>query len=211
MARPYVSQMVESRSIVRGLASGPGAGREGAGEELPADPVELADVTPAEAAQEGAQGGGGLQAEAEDPLGAAGPQRVRIVDAVAAGKRGHDKRQELVADIRPTGPGAEVEVFVDEGLEAEMGGQGGRQEEPGVGHQAVVIKGCVEPVEAVRRSHQSGAPLGGSMGRLQRHLPSSDGHLIRRLRAAQPRLTGGSGLSGQACTALLVMGQSRLA
>jgi transposase len=32
------------------------------------------------------------------------------------------------------------------------------------------------------------------MGRLQRHLPSSDGHLIRRFRAAQPRRSGGSGL-----------------
>ena len=54
---------------------------------MAADRVERSDVTPAEAAQEGAQGGGGLHAEAEDPLGATGPQRVRIVDAVATGKR----------------------------------------------------------------------------------------------------------------------------
>ena len=75
---------------------------------MPSDGVELADVAPAEAAQERAQGGGGLHAEAKDSLGAAGPQRVRIVDAVAAGKRGHDKRQELVAGVPPAGPITEV-------------------------------------------------------------------------------------------------------
>ncbi len=41
-------------------------------------------------------------------------------------------------------------MLVDEALEAEVLGQGGRQEEPRVGHQAIVVEGRVEPVEAVR-------------------------------------------------------------
>jgi hypothetical protein len=41
-------------------------------------------------------------------------------------------------------------VLVNEVLETEMGGQGGRQEEPGVGHQAVIIERHIEAVEAVR-------------------------------------------------------------
>ena len=63
-----------------------------------------------------------------------------------------------------------------------MLGQGGRQQEPRVSDQPIVVKGRVEAVEAVRRSHRSGAPLSGLMGVSQRHLSSSDGHLIRRLR-----------------------------
>jgi hypothetical protein len=52
----------------------------------------------------------------------------------------------------------------DELPEAEVLSQGGRQQEPGVGHQVVVVEGHVEPVKGVRRSHQSGAPLVGLMG-----------------------------------------------
>ncbi len=98
----------------------------GPGEEMAADGVELADVTPAEAAQEGAQGGGGLHAEAKDPLGATGSQRVRIVDAVTTRERGHDERQELVAGVRPAGPVTEFQMLVEEVLETEVRGQGGR-------------------------------------------------------------------------------------
>jgi hypothetical protein len=39
---------------------------------------------------------------------------------------------------------------LDEVLEAKMLGQGGRQQEPGVGHQAIVVEGRVEAVQAVR-------------------------------------------------------------
>ena len=76
-----------------------GAGRPGPGEELAADPVELADVAPAEAAQERAHGRGGLDREAEDPLRAASPKRIHVVDAVAARERRQDEGQELVAGV----------------------------------------------------------------------------------------------------------------
>jgi len=132
------------------LGSGSRSGRPGPREDLPADPVELADVTPAEAPQERAQGRGRLDRETQDPLGAVGPQRVRIVDAVATREGRHDERQELVARIRPAGRRAEVEVLVHQLAQAEMVSQRGRQEEPRIGHQAVIVEGHIEAVEAVR-------------------------------------------------------------
>ena len=141
--------MVESRSIVNGAEPGPVPPPRPA-EDLPTDPVELADVAEAEAAQEGAQGGGGLHGEPQDPLGAASPQGVRIVDAVAAGEGRHHHGQELVARVRPADRRTEVEVLVHQLAKAEMVSQRGRQEQPCVGHQAVVIEGHIEPIEAVR-------------------------------------------------------------
>ena len=41
-------------------------------------------------------------------------------------------------------------MLVDEALQTEVVGQGGRQQESGVSHQAVVVEGHIEPVEAVR-------------------------------------------------------------
>ena len=84
----------------QGLATRSGAGRPAPGEQLAADPVELPDVTPAEAAQERPEGRRGLDREAEHTLRAAGPQGIRVVDRVATSERGHDERQELVAKRR---------------------------------------------------------------------------------------------------------------
>jgi hypothetical protein len=121
--------------------------------------VELADVAPAEAAQEGAQRGRGLDDEPENLLRAAGAQGGRVVDAVTARERGEDQGQELVADVRPARRLAEVEVLPHELLQAEMLGQGGRQQEPGIGHELRPVERRVDPVEAVGRSHPAGAPL----------------------------------------------------
>jgi len=52
--------------------------------------------------------------------------------------------------VRPTGSVAEVEMLVDELTEAEPLGQSDRQDEPRIGHEAVVVEGDIEPVEAVR-------------------------------------------------------------
>ena len=51
--------------------AGTGPGSPGSGQQLPAHPVELADVAPSEAAQEGAQGGRGLDHAAQDTGGSA--------------------------------------------------------------------------------------------------------------------------------------------
>jgi hypothetical protein len=117
---------------------------------MPSDGVELADVAPAEAAQERAEGGHRLDREVEDPRRPARPECGRVVDAVTARERRHDEREQLVADVRPTDRLPEVQVRLDELAQAEMRGEGGRQEEPRVGHQAIVVEGRVEPVEAVR-------------------------------------------------------------
>lgn len=93
--------------------------------------VELAHVAPAEAAQERARGGRRLDPEAEHPLGATGPQRIGIIDAVAARERRHHQRQELVADVGPAHCRPQVEVLIDQLPEAQMLCQGGWQQEPG--------------------------------------------------------------------------------
>jgi hypothetical protein len=133
-----------------GCGSRSGTGGPGSGQQLAADPVELANVAPGEAPQERAEGRGGLDAEAEDPLGATGSQGVRVVDAVAAGEGRHDQGQELVADVRSTGLVAEVEIRIHELTQTEVMGQAGRQQEPRVGDQPIVVEGHIEPVEAVR-------------------------------------------------------------
>src|SRR5207245_8786553 len=104
--------------------AGSGAGRPGPGEQLAADPVELADVAPAKAAQERPQGRRRLDREAEDPGRAAGAQGVRVVDTVAPGQRREDEREELVANVRSAGLRPEIEMLGDEPPEAEVLSQG---------------------------------------------------------------------------------------
>ena len=67
-----------------------------------------------------------------------------------ARERGGDQGQQLVPDVRPTRGSPEVEVGVDELLQTEMLGERGRQQQPRVGHQAVVVEGRFNPVEAMR-------------------------------------------------------------
>jgi hypothetical protein len=142
-----------------GCRPGTGSCPPGPGEEMPADGVELADVAPAEAAQERAQGRCRLDPEAEDPVRAAGPRRGRVIDAVTARERGHHERHELVTRVGSTGLLPEIEVGLDEIVEAQMLSQRGRQQEAGIGHELRPVERGVNPVEAVGRSHPAGAPL----------------------------------------------------
>jgi len=104
----------------------------------------------AKAAQERAQSRGSLEGEPENSRRPAGSERVCVVDAVAARERRGDEAEDLVPDVRPTDRGAEIEMRVHQFAQAEMLGQGGRQKKPGIGHQTIVVKGCVEAVGAVR-------------------------------------------------------------
>jgi len=54
-----------------------------------------------------------------------------------------------VADVGVPGSVAQVDVVVEQLPQAEMLGEGGRQDEPGVGHQSLVVKGHRHGVEAV--------------------------------------------------------------
>ena len=134
----------------QGCIAGSGPGLPGLGQQLPADPVQLPDVSPAEAAQEGAQGGRGLDHTPQDPGGTATAQRISVVDAVAAGQgRGHQGHQ-LVAGVGPARGIPQVKVFVHQFTQTQTDGQGGGQQQPSIGHQAVVVEGDVDAVGVLR-------------------------------------------------------------
>ena len=113
---------------------------------------------PPEAAQERAQGGGSLSRETEHAGGPTSAQRIGVVDAVAACQRGSDQRQHLVPSVRPSRRAAEVKVMVDEFSQAQVPGEGGRQEQAGIGHQAMVVKEDADTVGFVLWQHLLGAP-----------------------------------------------------
>ena len=130
--------------------AGSRSGRPGAGEQCAADAVELADVAPAEAAQEGPERGRRLHGAAEHAPGAAGAQRIGVGDAVAARERRGDQGQQLVAGVRPPRRVTEVEVGVRQFTEAEPAGERGGEQQARVVHQAVVVEGDVYPVGVAR-------------------------------------------------------------
>ena len=74
---------------------------------------------------------------------------IGVVDAISAGQRGCDQRHHLVAGVRPPRRAAEVEVTVDEFPQAQVPGEGGRQEQAGIGHQAVIVEGDTDAVGVV--------------------------------------------------------------
>ena len=106
-------------------------------QQLAAHAVELTDVAPAEAAQEGAQSlpsrwrglEGALSRETQGAGRPPGAQRIRVVDAVAARQRGSRPASESLSPvIGPPRRAAEVEVTVDEfpqdpGAEARVAGR----------------------------------------------------------------------------------------
>ena len=87
--------------------AGSGPSGPGPGQQLPAHPVQLADVAPPEAAMDGAQGGWRLDRAAQ------------------------------------------VKVMVNEFPQAQMPGEGGWQEQTGIGHQAVIVKDDTDTVGVV--------------------------------------------------------------
>ena len=157
--------LADGRVHVDGQRRVAGSGPSGPcpGQQLAAHPVELTDMPPAKAAQEGAQGGWRLDHAAENTDRPTGAQRIGGVDAVAASQGGGDQRQHLVPRVRPSRRAAEVEALLDEFGQAEMPGQGGRKEQPGVGHQSAVVEGDLDAIGMVAWQHLLGAPFLGSV------------------------------------------------
>ena len=122
----------------------------GPGQQLAAHPIQLADLAPPEAAQEGPQGGWRLDHAAESAGRPAGAQRIGVVNAVAASQRGCHQGQHLVSRIRPPRRICEVNMVVDEFTQTQVLGEGDRQEQPGIGHQAVVVEGDLNAVGMVK-------------------------------------------------------------
>ena len=125
--------------------SGPGSSQQ-----LPAHPIQLADVAPPEAAQERPQGGGRLDHATESASRPAGAQHVGVVNAVAPSQRRRHQGQHLVAHIRPPRRSSEVNVVVDEFTQSQVLGEGDRKEQPSISHQAVVVEGDVDAVGVLR-------------------------------------------------------------
>ena len=94
-------------------------------------------------------------------LTATGPEGVDVVDAVAAGEHRGDHRHRLIARVSRTGRPAQVDGLVDQVLDPKLLGERRGEQEPGVGDQASVVEGHVEPVEGVRDLHPTGALRGG--------------------------------------------------
>ena len=64
-----------------------------------------------------------------------------VVNAVATSQRGDHQGQHLVSRIRPPRRICEVNMVVDEFTQTQVLGEGDREEQPGIGHQAVVVEG----------------------------------------------------------------------
>ena len=110
-----------------------------------ADPIQLADVAPPEAAQERPQGGWRLDYAAQGLGGSPGAQHVGVVNAVAGQRRRH-QGQHLVTRIRPPRRIAQVQVMVNQFTQTQVLGQRDRKEQPSIGHQAAVVEGDLDAV-----------------------------------------------------------------
>ena len=135
--------------MVNGASPGPAPACQARASNSLAHPVQLTDVAPTEAAQEGAQGGWRLDRAAQGAGRPPGAQRISVVDALAASQRGGHQGHQLVAGVGPPRRAAQVEALPDEFGQAEMPGQGGGKEQPGIGHQAAVVEGDTNAVGVV--------------------------------------------------------------
>ena len=104
--------------------------------------------------QEGAQGGRRLDHAAQHPpnraSGPAGAQHVGVVNAIAPSQCRSHQGHHLVTSIGSARGPAQVNVAVDQFPQSQALGQGDRQEQPGIGHQAMIIKGNLDAVGALR-------------------------------------------------------------
>ena len=106
-------------------------------------------MAPPEAAQEGSQGGWRLDHAVENTGRPAGAQRIGVVDAVAARQRRRNQGHQLIAGVGPPRRAAGIEVMVYEFPQAQVLGEGGRQEQADIGHQAGVVKDDANTVGVV--------------------------------------------------------------
>ena len=99
----------------------------------------------------------------------------------------------LVARVRPPRGIAQVEALPDEFGQAEMPGQGGRKEQPGIGHQTRIVEGDLDTVGIVLWQHLLGDPCFWLVFCLENHYPRCTGALsclFRTLLHALPRWIG---------------------
>ena len=88
---------------------------------------------------------------------------------------------------------AQVKAPVNQSGQAEMLGQGGRQDQPSIVHQAVVVKGDLDVVGMVAWEHLLGALGLGSVLCLGNHYPRCTGALFAPSAHRDTHLFGGLG------------------
>ena len=87
--------------------------------------------------------------------------RSRYNAAVSNGQAPTHQGQQLISRIRPTGHISQVNVVVHQLTQSRMMGQSGRQDQPGISHQAVVVEDGFDAVRIVAWEHPLGAPRFG--------------------------------------------------
>ena len=107
-------------------------------------------MVPPETTQIGSQRGWRLDHASQDSSGTDGTWRIGGVDAVATGQRRRHQGHHLVAGVGSARSAAQVNVAVYQLAQTQTLGQSDRQDQPRIGHQAVVIKGDVDAVGALR-------------------------------------------------------------
>ena len=133
----------------QGRVAGSGSSRPGPGQQLPAHPIQLADMSPSETAQERPQGRWRLDRAAQGAGCSAGAQHVGVVNAVSSGQSRSHQRHHLVAGVGSAWGATQVQVPVNQLRQAQMPAQRGWQDQPSIGHQAVVVKGDLDAVGVV--------------------------------------------------------------
>jgi hypothetical protein len=136
-----------------------------------------------ERAQERADRGGRGNTMAEHLPGGPGAQPIAVVDPAASGQQRVDHGHRLVAHLGSAGHLAELHVAVQQLAQPQPDRQGGRQQQPGVGDQALVVKGDSDFIGVVA-SHLTGVLLRASNGRLRSAILAGQRDTCCRLRRA---------------------------
>ena len=85
------------------------------------------------------------RARAVPPVRNTSASSMQSPPASADANQGHH----LVARVRPARGAAQVEMVVDQFGQAQAPGQGGRKDQPGIGHQAVIVEGDADAIGVV--------------------------------------------------------------
>ncbi len=73
-----------------------------------------------------------------------------MADVAGPGDHGVHQRQDLAPGTETPGSVGKSHGAIDERLQAQAGSQRGHHDQPGVGHQAGLVKGHLQTVETVR-------------------------------------------------------------
>ena len=164
--------------MVRGESPGPAPACQGPGQQLAAHAVKLTDVPPPEAAQEGPQGGWRLHRAAQGAGRPPGAQHIGVVNAVAPSQRRRHQRHHLVARVRPPGASPRSRRCRTSSGRPRCRARVAGRSRPGIGHQAAVVEGDLDPVGVVAWQHLLGAPFPGSVFCYKTIIPEAQEHLL---------------------------------